>query len=88
MRLARGRFLRRSGLRRRATIATVIANPIDRDVVDHRLGVHIGYAHIADVVDRTVVIKMAALPITAFVTATAITVAVVDATIETHLGPQ
>ncbi len=73
--------LLRSGLGANAR-AAIVADAVDRDVVDHRLVVHIGNMDVGDVVDRPVVIELVSLPAAALVAVTGIAIAVVDAAVE------
>src|SRR6202035_5262039 len=70
------------GARRDATAATVEADPIDGDVVDHRAVVHVGDVGRVDVGDRAVVVELVAAPAAALIALAAIAEAVVDAAVE------
>src|ERR1700734_2781777 len=74
----------RSGLN--AATATVVAHSIDGDVIDDGLGVDIGDIRGANVDHGPVIEQMAALPITTLKAATAVTEAVIYATVESDLG--
>src|SRR5450631_4568951 len=76
--------LRRRGLRMNA-VAAVVAHAIDGDVVNDGFVVHIGNVHAADVVDGTVVVKMAAPPVAALVAIAAVSIAVIHAAVKSHL---
>jgi hypothetical protein len=77
-------FLRR-WTRSDPTIATVIADPVHRGVVDHRGVVNIVNVGDVHVVHRTVVVKLSALPTSALIALTKVSVAVTDSSVETYL---
>jgi hypothetical protein len=55
------------------------------DVIDHGPVVHIGHMRRANIDNRSVIEKVAAAPIAALVSPTAVAIAIVDAAIETNL---
>jgi hypothetical protein len=80
-------LVRRVGLRRvRAGVdsapAAVVADMVVRRVVDHSLVVNIVNIRDVHIVHRAVVVKGSVIPISAFITGSAIAVAVIYATVE------
>src|SRR5713226_7421735 len=68
------------------TIAAVVADAVNRRiVVDHRCVVNVVDVRDVHVGHRTVVVKPSAVPSSAFITATEITVAIADPAIETYM---
>src|SRR5271165_185485 len=70
-----------------STLAAVIADAVNRRIIDHRRVVNIMNVGDVDVVHRTVVIELAIVPASAFVAMAEISVAVSDAAIEANLRP-
>jgi hypothetical protein len=63
-------------------VAAVVTHPVDRHVVDDGLVVHIGDVHVIDIVDGTVVVHAAALPIAALVAVADVAVSIIHAAVE------
>jgi hypothetical protein len=77
---------RRAGMN--PTIAAVVADMIDRGVVNYGLVVDMNIRHVhIYIVYRTVVVEGAIVPISTLVSDTTISVAVIDATIEADVRP-
>jgi hypothetical protein len=74
--------LGRSCLNAHAAGAAVVANPVNGNIIDHRLVVDVGYIRAIHVGYRTVVVHAAALPVAALVPIAAVTMAVIDPAIE------
>src|SRR5271169_4869011 len=70
-----------------SALAAVIADTVNRCVIDHRRVVNIVNVGDVDVVHRTVVIDLAVVPASAFVAMAEISVTVSDAAIEANLRP-
>ncbi len=83
--LVRRGLLLRCRLHRRAAGATVEAGPCDIRIVDHGLAIDIGDRDTAEIIDGLVVGEHAIVPASTLVTDAAITVAVIDATVETDM---
>src|SRR5512133_2650678 len=65
-------------------IATVVADPVHRGVVDHSCVVNVVNGGDVHIVYRTVVVKLSVLPTAAFIALTKVSVAVTDAAVETY----
>src|SRR5208283_5640855 len=70
-----------------STLAAVIADTVNRRVIDHRRVVNIVNVGDIDVVHRSVVIELAVVPASAFVAMAEISVTVSDAAVEANLRP-
>src|SRR5271167_3955208 len=68
-----------------SALAAVIADTVNRHVIDHRRVVNIVNVGDVDVVHRAVVIELAVVPASAFVAMAEISVTVSDAAIEANL---
>jgi hypothetical protein len=66
-------------------IAAVIADAVDRHVVDDGAVVDVSYAGVTEVVDRAVVVHPAIAPVAAVVTTAAVSIPVVHAAIKAHM---
>ena len=71
----------------RAPVAAVVAHTVDRDVIDHGRVVGVMNVGHVDVVHRTVVTELSAIPAPAVVAGTAIAVAVIDAAVVADTTP-
>jgi len=76
------RLLRRR-LRLDSARASVVSHPVDVHIVDYGLVVHIGHVRDIYVVNRPVVIEVAAVPVSAIVAITGVAEAVVNTSVET-----
>lgn len=70
-----------------ATAAAVIANPINRDVVDDLLVVDVRNMPSAKIVRIAVVIKRVATPVTTVIAGAIVSIAVIYTAVETHTRP-
>jgi hypothetical protein len=71
--------------RMQASLATVEAHTVDRDVVDHRPVINVGDVSPAQVGNRPVVVERSTAPVTALEANTTVAIAVVDTTVETYV---
>lgn len=67
-----------------ATSTSVIADPIDRDVVDHLLVVDVGNMPSAKIIRITVVIKRATTPVPAVIARAVVSIAIIHTAVEAH----
>ena len=81
-----GNLIPRTGPGIDATVAAVIADVVNRGFVDYGLVVHMNVGDV-NVIDGTVVVKGAIVPISTLISDTTISVAVIDATIEANVRP-
>src|SRR5579863_1390244 len=68
-----------------STGAAVIADVVDRGVVDDGLVVDVGDVGIADVIHRAVIVEGSMVPISALIADATISVSIVNATVEADL---
>ena len=78
-------FGRRPGID--AAPATIVADPVDRRIVDHGLIIDGVDADVGDIVDRAVIVELVAFPVTALITVAAVAIAIVHAAVKADVRP-
>ena len=71
--------------RMQASLTTVEAHTVDRDVVDHRPVINVGDVSSAQVGNRPVVVERSTAPVTALEANATVPITVVDTTVETYV---
>src|ERR1700733_2789820 len=85
MSFVRGGLFFGRGARIDSTITAIVANVVDRNIVDDRGAVDVVNVRDIHVVHCTVVIKMSVVPTSSFITSAEVTESVNDPSIETHM---
>src|SRR5271157_1138903 len=83
--LMRGRLILGRGTRADPARTSVVADPVHRGAVDHRSVVDVVDVGDAHIIDGTVVIELSALPTSALIALTKVSIAITDPAIETYL---